>query len=101
MGGERSRDRLRDPVPAMQVAADRVPAADAEVHHSVAGQHSFRRANFPQGILLPGLPLHVGEGWGSASPTRLLGNFSQAELIVGRFCEPRKLSGPTPDALQL
>src|SRR5688572_4306273 len=85
MGGERSRDRLRDPVPAMQVAADRVPAADAEVHHSVAGQHSFRRANFPQGILLPGLPLHVGEGWGSASPTRLLGNFSQAELRHSRL----------------
>src|SRR5687768_6863931 len=80
MGGERSRGRLRHPVPAVQVAADRIPAADPQIHHSVAGQRSFCRADFSEGILLPGLPLHVGEGWRPAAPTRLLGNVSQAEL---------------------
>src|SRR2546430_11452425 len=74
MGGERSADRFRHPVPAMQVAPDRIPAADAQVHHSLAGQRSFYGENFPEGILLPGLPLHLGEGRRSAAATRHLGN---------------------------
>src|SRR5687768_2457600 len=90
MGGERSRGRLRHSVPTVQVAADRIPAADPQVHHAVAGQRSFRRADFSEGILLPGLPLHVGEGWRSAASTGFLGNFSQTEL---RHSTPSK-KGP-------
>src|ERR1700682_1534788 len=62
MGGERSGNRHRHPVSAMQVAPGRISAIDAEVSHSVARQHSFRTQDFPKRILLPGLPLHVGEG---------------------------------------
>src|SRR5438067_5193498 len=89
MGGERSADRFRHPLPAMQVAPDRIPPADAQVHHSLAGQRSFYGANFPEGILLPGLPLHLGEGRRSAAATRHLGNVFLTRATRGEAPNPK------------
>src|SRR5438876_9228306 len=59
----------------MQIAPDRVSAIDAEVSYSCDREYSFRTEDFPKGILLPGLPLHLGEGWRSITPPRRLGDF--------------------------
>src|SRR5207237_1577792 len=75
MGVERSADRLRHPLPTVQIAAHRVSPIDPKVYHSVARQRSFRAEDFPQRILLPGLPFYLGEGWRSIAPTRRLGDF--------------------------
>src|SRR5881394_2252247 len=45
----------------MQVAPNRISAADPEVHHAGNREHSFRDESFPEGILLPGLPFHLGK----------------------------------------
>ena len=45
--------------------AHRISAADAQVPHPGAGGHSFRAENFPEGILLPGLPFHLDERTGT------------------------------------
>jgi hypothetical protein len=41
----------------------------------VGGEYSFHAQDFPEGILLPRLPLHVGEGRGSVTAAGGLGNF--------------------------
>src|ERR1043166_920364 len=84
MGSERSRDRLSHSLPAMQVPADRVSAADPKVHHSGNREHSFRDENFPEGILLSGLPLHLGEGRRSTPAAGGLGNILLEAALVGR-----------------
>ena len=35
------------------------PQLTRKFHHACAREHSFRPENFPKGILLPGLPLHL------------------------------------------
>src|SRR5437763_15286346 len=75
MGGERSADRLRHPLPTVQIAAHRVSAIGPKVYHPVARQRSFRAEDFSERILLPGLPFYLGEGWRSIAPTRRLGDF--------------------------
>src|ERR1700692_4687335 len=62
MGGERSGSRLGHPLSAMQVAPGGVSAIDAEVYYSFDCERSFRAEDFPKGILLPGLPLHLEQG---------------------------------------
>src|ERR1700733_555638 len=88
MGSDRSRGRLRHPLPAMQIAPDRISAADAEVHHPGDREHSFHAQDFSKGILLSGLPLHLGEGRRSAPATGRLGN-----VFLG-LLEGRALSRP-------
>ena len=57
----------RHSLPAMRLLAHRVSAADPQIPHPGAGQHSFRAQNFPEGILLPGLPFHLDERRPSAA----------------------------------
>src|SRR5947207_15955545 len=59
MGGERPGNWLGHPLSAMQIAPDRVSAIDAEVYYPFDCECSFRAKDFPKGILLPGLPLHL------------------------------------------
>src|ERR1700730_1772129 len=59
MGGERPGNWLGHPLSAMQISPDRVSAIDAEVYYPFDREHSFRAEDFPKGILLPGLPLHL------------------------------------------
>src|SRR5438309_2027218 len=75
MGGERSADRLRHPLPTVQIAAHRVSPIDPKIYHAVARQRSFRAEDFSERILLPGLPFYLGEGRRSIAPTRRLGDF--------------------------
>src|SRR5947209_19825346 len=89
MGSERSRDRLGHSLPAMQVAPDRISAVDPEVHHAGNREYSFRDENFPERILLPGLPLHLGEGRRPAPAAGGLGNV----LLTG--ASRRKLQIPS------
>src|SRR5436190_13753595 len=88
MGSERSGNRLRHPLPPMQIAPHRVSPDDPEVYDSVAGEHSFRAEDFPKGILLPGLPFHLGEGWRPAASTRRLGDFFLDGLLRCRGARP-------------
>src|SRR5947207_19041 len=89
MGSERSGNRLGHSLSAVQVAQDRISATDAEVPDAFAGQHSFYPEDFPKGILLPGLPLHLGEGWRSITPTRRLGDIFLG-ICQRRRCNPRR-----------
>src|SRR2546421_283780 len=75
MGSERSADRLCHSLPTVQIAAHRVSPIDPKVYHSVACQCPFRAEDFPERILLPGLPFYLGKGWRSLAPTRRLGDF--------------------------
>src|SRR5882762_1751914 len=60
MGNERSgRCRRYYSLPAMRVVEHRVSANDAEVPDSGVGRAPLRDENHPQGILLPGLSLHL------------------------------------------
>src|SRR5439155_3511614 len=58
----------------MQVAPNRISAADPEVHHAGNREHSFRDESFPEGILLPGLPFHLGKRRRSAPAAGGLGD---------------------------
>src|ERR1043166_2346056 len=75
MGGERPGNRLGHSLSTMQIAPHRISANDAEVYDALARERSVRPQNFPKGILLPGLPQYVGEGWRPAASTRRLGDF--------------------------
>src|SRR5882762_8490843 len=60
MGNERSgRCRRYYSLPAMRVVEHRVSANDAEVPDSGVGRAPLRDENHSQGILLPGLSLHL------------------------------------------
>src|SRR5205085_9004659 len=88
MGGERSADRLCHSLPTVQISPHRVSPIDPKVYHSVARQCSFRAEDFPQRILLPGLPFYLGEGRRSIAPTRRLGDFFLG--VIGRAGVSRK-----------
>src|SRR2546423_5679897 len=88
MGSERSRDRRGYSLPAMQVAAHPIPAADPEVYHARNREQSFRHENFPEGILLSGLPLHLGKGRRSAPTAGGLGNVLLARATRGKLQIP-------------
>ena len=45
--------------PQLRIATARVSAAHAKISHALAGQRDLRAQDFPEGILLPGLPLHL------------------------------------------
>src|SRR3954471_6988536 len=94
MGGDRSRNRLGHSLSAMQVAPDRIPPADPEIHHAGNREHSFRNENFPEGILLPGLPLYLGERWRSAPAAGGLGNVQLTDPRFAREAPNPKLQAP-------
>src|SRR5256885_3060514 len=72
----------------MQVAPDRISAADPEVHHAGNREHSFRDENFPKGILLPGLPFHLGKRRRSAPPACGLGDVLVTGARRGKLQAP-------------
>src|ERR1051326_981990 len=83
----------------MQIAPDRVSAAHPEVHYPGNRERSFCAENFPQGVLLPGLPLHVGKRRRSATAARALGNVlltgaSRRKLQARKHQAPEKLQIP-------
>src|ERR1700748_59308 len=73
----------------MQVAPDRISAADPEIHYAGNREHSFRTESFPEGILLPGLPFHLGKRRRSAPAARGLGDIQLIATGDQKFQIPK------------
>src|SRR5215472_15183794 len=66
MGGNGPGDlRRADSLPAMRLVKHRVSADDSEIHDPRGGRYSLRAKNYPQGILLSGLPLYLEQRGGT------------------------------------
>ena len=52
------------------------PQMTRKIHDALAGEHPLRPEDFPEGILLPGLPLHLGQGRRAAAAAGCVGELS-------------------------
>src|SRR6266478_2814621 len=96
MGDQRSGDRRGDDsLPAVRLIEYRVSANDAKIHDAGISGAALRAENHSQGILLPGLPLHL-EQRGRTNDRPALAPFfpgrRKSDLDVGGSSSPLSAS---------
>src|SRR5436305_1557618 len=95
MGIERSRCRnCDDSMPPMRLLEHRISADDAKVSDAGAGGTALRAQNYSEGVLLPGLSLHLeqrGRAHHRPALAPLLPRGRESDLIFPRIAAGNRL----------